>query len=354
MEENNKNKTKVIDLTIIWERLKENKKLYIKILPVVFILSCIYIFSLPRYYQTEIKLAPELDNSSTSGTLGSIASSFGFDLSEMQTTDAITPLLYPDLMEDNGFVISLFDIKIKTNDNAITTTYHDYLLLHQKQAWWNYPIGWIKNLLSSNEKDTDVINSATRMDPYNIPKKEDNVCGTIRNKVTFDVDKKTSVITIKVKDQDPAVCRIVADSVKAHLQDFITEYRTNKARNDYEYYKKLTEDAKRDYEKTRQYYSSLSDANTRISLRSVELKMEDVENSMQLKYDTYSTLNKQLQASKTKVQEKTPAFTVIKGAAVPIKPSGPKRMIFIFSTLLFATIIISIYAARDILLTEKE
>lgn len=89
-------------------------------------------------------------------------------------------------------------------------------------------------------------------------------------------------------------------------------------------------------------------------MKSVELMMEDVENTMQLKYDTYSTLNKQLQASKTKVQEKTPAFTVIKGASVPIKPSGPKRMVFIFVTLLFATIIISIYAARDILLTEKE
>lgn len=353
MEENNKNKTMVIDLSIIWKRLKENKNLYIKILPVVFILSCIYIFSLPRYYQTEIKLAPELDNPSASSSLGSIASSFGFDLGEMQTTDAITPLLYPDLMEDNRFVINLFDIKIKTKDNTITTTYHDYLLKNQKQAWWNYPIGWIKSLLSNNEEGTG-INSATKMDPYNISKKEDNVCGTIRNKVTFDVDKKTSVITIKVKDQDPAVCRIVADSVKAHLQDFITEYRTNKARNDYEYYKKLTADAKRDYEKTRQYYSSLSDANTRISMKSVELMMEDVENTMQLKYDTYSTLNKQLQASKTKVQEKTPAFTVIKGASVPIKPSGPKRMVFIFITLLFATIIISIYAARDILLTEKE
>ena len=40
--------------------------------------------------------------------LGSIASSFGFDLGEMQSSDAINPLLYPDLMDDNAFVFCSF------------------------------------------------------------------------------------------------------------------------------------------------------------------------------------------------------------------------------------------------------
>ena len=73
----------------------------------------------------------------------------------------------------------------------------------------------------------------------------------------------------------------------------------------------------------------MADANTNVKLRSVELKMEDVENDMQLKFNTYTNLNNQLQAAKAKVQERTPAFTILKGAAVPIKPAGPKRMIFV-------------------------
>ena len=58
---------------------------------------------------------------------------------------------------------------------------------------------------------------------------------------------------------------------------------------------------------------------------------------MQLKYTTYTTLNTQLQASKVKVQEKTPAFTVLKGADVPLKPAGPKRMRFVILMLFLAT-----------------
>ena len=133
---------------------------------------------------------------------------------------------------------------------------------------------------------------------------------------------------------------------------FITEYRTNKARTDYEYYKKLAADAKQDYEKTRRYYASMADASTNAKLRSVELKLEDIENDMQLKLNAYTTISNQLQAAKAKVQEKTPAFTVLKGAAVPVKPAGPKRMIFVAAMLIITIMGISLYSIKDLIFRE--
>ena len=69
---------------------------------------------------------------------------------------------------------------------------------------------------------------------------------------------------------------------------------------------------------------------------------------MQLKYNTYTTLMTQYQAAKAKVQERTPAFTVVKGAAVPIKPAGPKRMIFVIGMCMLATIITCLWLIRDV------
>lgn len=40
-------------------------------------------------------------------------------------------------------------------------------------------------------------------------------------------------------DQDPLISATMADSVSMHLQQFITKYRTNKARIDVEHYQKL-------------------------------------------------------------------------------------------------------------------
>ena len=105
-------------------------------------------------------------------------------------------------------------------------------------------------------------------------------------------------------------------------------------------------EAKQDYEKARLRYSNMADANTKVALRSLEMKLEDMENELQLKYNAYSTVNIQMQAAKAKVQERTPAFTVIKGASVPIKPAGPKRMIFVAFILLLAFAGTSIYILR--------
>ena len=94
----------------------------------------------------------------------------------------------------------------------------------------------------------------------------------------------------------------------------------------------------------------MSDASTNISLRSVEMKMEDVENDMQLKYNAYTTINNQLEAAKAKVQERTPAFTLLKGASMPIKAAGPKRMLFVLLMLVLATMALVTYILRDELL----
>jgi len=346
--EENKSQGYGIDYQRVFQEIIKRKRLFLKTLPLAFVLSCIYIFSLPRYYDTDTMLAPETENPMSGGTIGSIASTFGLDLGNMQSSDAITPLLYPNLMEDNGFVTNMFNIQITTKDGKIKTNYHDYLKKYQKNAWWNIILGTIKNWFSKKEEP-----GKGKMDPYYLSKTEDDIVKKIADCIKFKTDKKTGVITITVRDQDPLVCKTIADSVKHRLQDFITTYRTNKARTDYEYYKELTAQAKKDYEKSRQLYAGYSDANTHIALKSVELKAEEMENDMQLKFNAYSTINTQLQAAKAKVQERTPAFTTLKGAAVPIKPAGPKRMLFVFFMLILTFMGTCGYILYDIVKPES-
>ncbi len=341
MEESITKNSEVIDLRFVIKTIWGSRRLFYKVLPITFIVSCIYILGFPRYYRTEVKLAPELGNSMASGTLGSIASSFGIDLGSMETSDAITPLLYPDLIEDNGFVVNLFGIKVKSQDGEINTSYHDYLKSFQKKSIWSYPFYQITRLLKGKDEG-----GSLEFDPYYLSKDEDAIANLVRDNVKISVDKVTAVISIRVDAQDALICRTLADSVKDHLQAFITDYRTRKARIDYEYYRGLAQNAKHEYEKARQIYSGMSDANTRIALRSVELKLEDMENDMQLKYNSYTTLAAQLEAAKAKVQERTPAFTVIKGADVPVKPIGPKRMIFVLLMLVLSSIGTSLYVLR--------
>lgn len=335
-----------VDYTIVFKEIWKRKKLFFITIPLTFILSYLYIICVPRLYVSETKVAPEVESPAQSGMLGNIASSFGLDLSNMESSDAITPLIYPELLEDNNFIAGLSDIKVESQDGLINTTFNNYIEKHQKYPWWTYCIGWIKNKFTSapQEKTTQ-----GKYDPYILSKKENDVLEGMRNTIKLNVDKKTGVITINTEAQDALICKCLADSVREHLQKFIIKYRTNKARTDYEYYKKLTAEAKRDYERSRQRYAAFSDSNTDVTLQSIKSKQEDMENDMQLKFNTYSTLQTQMQVSRAKIQERTPAFTLVKGASMPIKASSPKRMFFVLVMTFLAFMCTSVYVLKDII-----
>ena len=346
MEENNY-KTG-IDYKEVWHRICVRKKLFFKIVPTVMILSCLYILCIPRTYTCDIKLAPEYDLASV-GNLNSLAAQFGLDVGNAPSTDAISPTLYPDLIESTDFVTDLFSIRVKTIDGKIDTDYYTYLKEYQKYPWWSpifYGINnWITNLFdnSVNQK----VNN--KVDPFRLTKEQHKIVKAIKKLIKCSVDKKTDVISFTVTDQDPLICASIADSVSKKLQDFITEYRTSKARNDVKYYKQLTAKAKQEYVKARQLSGEYGDTHTDVVLKSYQLKQEDLENDQQLKYNNYSTMQTQLQMAMNKVQERTPAFTVLQSATVPIRPTGPKRMIFVavFTFLAFAGT--ALYVLRDIL-----
>ena len=87
-------------------------------------------------------------------------------------------------------------------------------------------------------------------------------------------------------------------------------------------------------------------------LESFRSKRDDLENEMQLKYNVYSTMSTQYQDAKARVQERTPAFTILKGASVPIKPTGPKRMLFVLAMTLLAFFVLTLWSVREYLLKD--
>ena len=323
-----------IDLRLIVRRIIKEKFLFLITIPLIMVLSILYIWNEPRYYTTDTKLAPEINNSGNTGTIGSLASSLGIDMSQMKSADAITPMLYPDLMEDNKFVVELFNIPITTTKGE-QYTYFDYLANHQKKSW-------IGRLLSKKQKPITL----DTISPYHLTKAQADVAETIRKNVSLKVDTKDGVITITTTSQDPLISKTIADSLRTKLKEFITTYRTDKARKDVAYYKKLTQEALDDYEKARKEYADFSDANQDVILQSIQSKTEDLENDMQLKYNTYSAAKNQYDAAKAKLQETIPVFTIIKGAQVPIKPAGPKRVIFVLVVFIITNMILTLIALR--------
>lgn len=334
-----------LDFTKVGKAISSHRKHYYCILPAVLVLTYLLICCIPRYYTCSVVIAPESNDLSSSGTISSAMSSLGLGgLSKLGNNDAISPDLYPDLLSSNNFLVKLFPVVVTTKKGDLSTSYYDYLNKHQKSAWWALIITRVSEWVKPTPKSNFTGNG--KVDVLNMDKKQQDIAGLISKNISCTIDQKTYAITITVKDQDARICATIADSTKQHLQDFIIDYRTSKARNDYVYYTKLYDEAKRDYEKARRKYASFSDANIDAELTSVRSLADDLENEMQLKYNVYSTVNTQRQAALAKIQENTPAFTTLQSATIPTKPAGPKRMIISLAMTMVAFVVITLFYLR--------
>lgn len=340
-----------IDIGKVFGTLWAKKRVFFYMWPVVFILSCIWVMPQPRYYKCEVSLAPEASGENVAGGLSSIASNFGINLGG-GSSDAIYPMLYPDLMESNDFIVGLFNVKVKTEDGTVNTDFYTYLTKHQKTNWLTQPFDKVKKAVGEffASKPKPGPGNGKRIDPFMLSERDDGLVGKLRKDITCSVDKKTEVITISVQDQDRLICATMADSVRQHLQDFIIAYRTKKARLDVAHYQTLADSAKVEYNRAVAKYSAYCDLNQDIILQTAIAERDKLESDMQLKYNTYTAMCTQLEAMKAKLQERTPAFTTLKSASVPIKPAGPKRMLFVAGMLILSTVLAGLWMIKDIIL----
>lgn len=334
----------VIDLREVFKKIWKRKKLFIWVWIITAIVSAALILPVPRTYTTDLTLAPEMGGDMAGGGLASLASTFGINMSNMETNDAFYPELYPDVIATNTFIVDLFDVPVVSLDGEINTDYYTYLKDYQKETAYMVPVKWIKKQIFSIFKKEDnrpvAATEDGKKDPRMLSEEDNSIAEIIRSHISCSVDKKTMVISIAVEDQDAKICADIADSVRVRLQNFITDYRTNKARGDLEHYRQLRDSAYIEYQDAMAAYSNYSDSHQNTILQYYLSQRDELENAVQMKLQTYTAMSTQFEAAKAKVQERTPAFTILKAATVPFKPTYPKRVIFVGAMLIISTMIV--------------
>ncbi len=272
-------------------------------------------------------------------------------MGNLESSDAFYPELYPEVISTNQFIVDLLDIQVKSIDGTINTNYYDYLKNYQKKTFYMKPISWVKRqvkaFVSPKEERPVKGDGNGRLNPFMLTEDDNAMIESVRNKISCSVDKKTYVITIAVEDQDPLICACLADSIRVRLQNFITDYRTSKARVDMNHYAQIVDSTKHDYLKALNAYAHYADTHKNSVLQLYLSERDKLENEVTMKLSTYTAMNTQYEAAKAKLQEKTPVFTVLKAATVPVKATHPKRMLFVIVMLFLATIVTIGYVFKE-------
>ena len=325
-------------MSILRQLLAIRKKLYIAA-AVGVVLGILIALSTPKQYTVSVTLSPEMGSGKSSSGLASMAASFLGGSVGNDSPDALNATLAPDIVISTPFLLELFEARVVSQNKQIDTTFTAYLD-KQKSSWISYvlkvpgmAIGGIKSLFSNKEQEeTGTVQEGT----IELNEKDAAKLGSLRKAIVTEVDKKTSITTLSVTLQDPKVTATIADSVVSKLQQYITAYRTSKAKEDCQYLEKLYKERQQEYYDAQQRYARYVDANSNVVFQSTLAERERLQNDMNLAYQVYSQVAQQLQVARAKVQEEKPVFAVVEPAVVPLNPSGTSRKVIVLGFIFLA------------------
>ena len=337
-----------IDFKKYWLRLKSGWKRILIWTVAAFVFGCLVAIGMPHKYRVVSKLAPELSNTAVS-RLTSLSALTGMNANLLGSTDAVYPMVYPDILSSTPFLVDLFDVPVEFDRKKehIDTTLYSYITEYNKAPWWGVvlsapsnALNWFKGLF---EKDGEVVEGIEAgVDPFNLTKEQGIVAKALSRSIESAVDKKTLSVTIAVTMNDALVAAQVSRAVNDNLKRYVTDYRTDKARKDLDYYQKLYDEAQEEYFSAQKKYSYFVDSHQGLVMQSSRVEQTRLQNEMNLKYQMYTSAAQQLQNGKAKVQQETPVFAEVYPPTVPQKSANSRKKValaFAFLGFLMACVI---------------
>lgn len=294
--------------------------------------------STPRVYTSKAIVAPELVTRSTAGGLSSLASLAGVNINNMALTDAMHPDMYPVIIHSTNFYLKLFDlpVEVATKDSLVHTDLYDYMLNYSKKPWWGVLFGLpqlaihgVKSLFTKEEEEEE---GHAHVDSLRLTRQQEMIVRALSKDITATVEKRSYVLTLKVTMQDPVIAANLANAVIDNLRDFVVSYRTEKARENVEYYQRLNQETRDEYLKAQRALAYYMDTHHNIIDKSTMVYQQQLQNEAQLRYQMYSQTAQNLMSAEAKVQQEAPVLVVIQPGIAPKlgKPSRAKLAILWF------------------------
>ncbi|WP_460933914.1 lipopolysaccharide biosynthesis protein [Spirosoma humi] len=311
------------------------------------IIGALYAFSKPNIYSAQVTVLPEIQAKGASlGGISSLVGLAGIDIGNATggNVDAIRPDIYPDVLQSVPFALYLLNQRVYSEKLKASMTLKEFI---SKIGDENFISKFI-NTFSSNKAEVQ----DAKLDPNNfskaiqITKEQEILIKVIQTNITSVYDRKTGILTLTAIEPDPVVAATVARLSLDYLTDYITTYRTEKARKQVAFLVQRVNESRGRYQSAEYALSSYRDRNRNLFLNTAKIDEQRLQADYLLEQSVYNELSKQLEQAKIKVQDETPVFKILEPPTVPLRKSGPKRMLtvlgFAISSILITLIILVI------------
>jgi len=328
-----------IDLIELARKIWAERKLIVKTAGVFLALGLLVAFGSTVEYKSEARLLPELrkEEGGASGLISrfsGLSGLAGIDLGMAGGVDAISPQLYPEVLKSTPFMLHLLNTRVEIPSLDTTATVYEYMTELKKTSLMGYigkfTVGLPGTIMKLFRKeDSQPANSSEKKGPIRITKMQYETIKELQDRIRANTDQKNGVITVSAEFPDPELAAQVAEEAVDYLQEYITDYRTNKAANDLAFIREQHDRAREDFEQAQQALATFRDQNRNVISARAQSEEERLQAEYNLAFNVYNSLAQQLEQARIKVQEETPVFQVLNPVEVPVEKSKPKKLIIL-------------------------
>ena len=286
-------------------------------------------------YTAQCVVVPQTGEGGVSSSLSGLASLAGFSLGSMGSAEELSPMVYSNVMNNINLQKEMINTKIYFDRWGKELTLLDYFTNEEYQRTSvlgyvkKYTIGLPFLILGAirGEKDNDV--DMTGTDDGKIAmltQQEDDCIKALKERTTLAVNDKDGYVSISATMPEPLAAAALAEIYMNLLQKYVSEFKIEKAKADYNFINQRYLEAREEYSKKQEEYARFKDANRIITTAVAATREEQIKNDYDLAYSLYSELSRQLIQAEIKVKENTPIFTVVEPVIVPRERSKPRRL----------------------------
>ena len=350
------NNTEDLNLQQIFSNLKIKRYFILKVVCIAFVIGVVVALFVRKQYSASCLVFPQVSEGvEIGGTLGGLAAMAGVDIAS-SGNGSIPIELYQNIFNNVNFRKELLETKVTLSKFPTNVTLREYCLspTYKRFLWYHKLKANTIGLISTMQRKKRLEERNAMMKKANQEEESLTYIGmteaeyaavyALGNIVSIAPILETYSVSISAKMPEPVAAAQVASAVEQLLQKYIIEFKTQKAKENFEFIQERYTEAEANYQDKRERLARFQDANKSFNSAVAQVRKTKLEEESTAAFEVYLSLTQQLEQARISVKEKTPVFMILEPVAIPMEPVGMGRsmiiLIFIFLGLAFSLLLI--------------
>lgn len=352
-----------IDIMAMVKRLWSKRKYIIILTGCFMVLGLVMAITSKPVYDSSCTFVPQMD-SKKSSSLSSLAALAGVSSLDLENGSSLSPLIYPQLMENADLQKELLYTKLHFEDFDEPITLFDYYMNPDYQKFsignfvFTYTYGWPLVLLGElmpQKPDEELGGGAVSDGSGHVSrigyfsKDEYDCLKILSEQISVSVDKKEGYLTLSCQMGEKLAAAELCEAVFNLLEKYITAFKVEKAQQNLEYLQGRYEEVRRDYEAKQMALAEFNDANRGTLSATASTRRDQLVADYNLSYAIFSDMSKQYIQAEMQVKEDQPVLSVVKSIVVANKRSNSRMKTLVIWTFLGGVLAIGTVLGFDFL-----